>query len=198
MPFALISNVSFQIGYNYDTTLSLFILYSFVLALIYGLHKREIWGFYLYIVYFIYAPIQYSFDKANLRILVGDDFNYDRFVFIGMVFGLLIYTLPNIIYIVKRKGLFISDVDGSVSTKEVLNTTPQQKKSHKQTKTDMIETVEKLKESKSDVVLTEKESHIKVESDTIETIKKLAKLKNDGILTEKEFSEKKKELLGRI
>jgi hypothetical protein len=75
-------------------------IYFIVIPLIYGLHKRKLYAYSLFILNSFFYPILYAFAQSNLSL--SADFVAQAIVFV------ILWTTPNILYIRKREGLFIN------------------------------------------------------------------------------------------
>ena len=113
---------------------------------------------------------------SSLKYISNDEYT-EQFI-IGYIVFLIVWSLPNLKYIEKRKHLFS---DNSIADRHIQEYGQPIKKKRKKKKTS------KSNEPKQASTF-----------DSIEAINKLAKLKDEGTLTEEEFQTKKKELLDRI
>ena len=113
---------------------------------------------------------------SSLKYISNDEYT-EQFI-IGYIVLLIVWSLPNLKYIEKRKHLFS---DNSIADRHIQEYGQPIKKKRKKKKTS------KSNEPKQASTF-----------DSIEAINKLAKLKDEGTLTEEEFQTKKKELLDRI
>ena len=136
----------------------------------YSIHMRYSWAYYAYIILIIVGSIDYIYTRVYLQSIVDHSIDFLATLLTLFIFISLFWIAPNIIYIKKRKHLFINNSSNVF---------------HNQNKT---QTIEKINTTTS------------VDDDLNEfnKLEKLSELKEKGVISEEEFESKKKEILDRI
>ena len=171
--------VLYEIIFNGYFNFNSIIILTICIPLAIGIHKKKSYSFILYNIYAIIAPAIGVYENINTKAILRESLDiymtnaeFASQFLIGYTLFFTIFSLPNLIYINKRKFIFIEEIQ-------------------------IKDIPEKPKEDSSEIEVEIPKENIS-NFDPFESIEKLSKLKNNGSITDEEFQEKKKELLKRV